>query len=43
MCNSALAVGAFQRIYDPGVGESMPWYINDHTIVRHRHGSQHLM
>src|SRR5262245_11799818 len=26
--------GAFERIYDPGVGEAEPWYINDHTFVR---------
>ena len=28
------AAGPFQRVYDPSVGESSPWYINDHTFVR---------
>lgn len=28
-----VSAGAFTRIYDPGVGESSPWYINDHCIV----------
>lgn len=27
------AAGPFRRIYDPGVGESEPWYINDHCLV----------
>jgi Glycosyl hydrolases family 32 N-terminal domain len=29
-----VAAGAFERIYDPSVGETSPWYINDHTFVR---------
>ena len=29
-----VAAGPFERIYDPSVGESSPWYINDHTFVR---------
>jgi Glycosyl hydrolases family 32 N-terminal domain len=29
-----VAAGEFERIYDPGVGEAEPWYINDHTFVR---------
>jgi arabinan endo-1,5-alpha-L-arabinosidase len=27
-----VTAGAFQPIYDPSVGESTNWYINDHTI-----------
>ncbi|MEU2014129.1 glycosyl hydrolase family 32, partial [Nocardia sp. NPDC019302] len=34
--------GAFARIYDPGVGESGAWYINDHTIIRDDAGRWHL-
>ena len=26
----AFTVGAFRKIYDPSVGETGPWYINDH-------------
>lgn len=29
-----VGAGDFVRIYDPSVGESKPWYINDHTFVR---------
>lgn len=28
------AAGGFQLIYDPSIGESRPWYINDHTFVK---------
>ncbi len=37
-----VAAGAFTKIYDPSVGESQPWYINDHTIVRGKDGTWHL-
>ena len=37
-----VAAGDFQKIYDPGVGETQPWYINDHTIVRGPDGTWHL-
>jgi hypothetical protein len=37
-----VAAGPFTKIYDPSVGESQPWYINDHTIVRGRDGTWHL-
>jgi len=30
------ARGPLTRIYDPSVGESTPWYFNDHTIVRNQ-------
>ena len=33
--------GEFHRIYDPSVGESETWYINDHCFVR-RDGVWHL-
>ncbi len=29
-------------VYDPSAGESAPWYVNDHTIVRGRDGTWHL-
>jgi len=34
--------GTFKRIYDPSVGESAPWYINDHCIVRDHKGLWHM-
>jgi hypothetical protein len=37
------SVGEFKRIYDPSVGESEPWYVNDHTIVRDLRGTWHLI
>ncbi|MFC0438187.1 glycosyl hydrolase family 32 [Kutzneria buriramensis] len=36
------AAGQFQRIYDPSVGESQQWYVNDHTFVRADDGTWHL-
>lgn len=38
----APVTGAFQKIYDPGVGESRAHYINDHTFVRAKDGTWHL-
>lgn len=38
----AVVVGDFTRVYDPSVGETQPWYINDHTFVRDRNGLWHL-
>lgn len=35
--------GAFERIYDPSVGEDEAWYINDHTFVRDHTGTWHLI
>lgn len=37
-----VAAGAFTKIYDPSVGESGPWYVNDHTILRGPDGTWHL-
>lgn len=37
-----LAVGTFVKIYDPSVGESEPWYLNDHTFIRDTHGTWHV-
>jgi len=33
---------SFFKIYDPGVGEDEPWYINDHCFVRGPDGLWHL-
>jgi arabinan endo-1,5-alpha-L-arabinosidase len=35
-------VGALKRIYNPSAGESWPWYINDHSIIRGGDGLWHL-
>lgn len=37
-----VSAGAFTKIYDPGVGESGPWYINDHSLIRDESGLWHL-
>jgi arabinan endo-1,5-alpha-L-arabinosidase len=36
-------VGDFQHVYDPSLGEAGPWYLNDHTFVRDREGTWHLI
>lgn len=42
MSGRELAVGRFELVYDPSVGEAKPWYINDHTIIRGDDGQWHL-
>jgi beta-fructofuranosidase len=37
-----VGAGEFRKIYDPGVGEAEPWYINDHCFVRSREGVWHM-
>jgi arabinan endo-1,5-alpha-L-arabinosidase len=37
-----VTAGAFERIYDPSLGEDQAWYVNDHTFVRGPDGSWHL-
>lgn len=37
-----VSAGAFTKIYDPGIGESSPWYINDHCIVSGPDGQWHM-
>ncbi len=37
-----MSAGQFGKIYDPAVGETAPWYINDHTIIRAADGTWHL-
>jgi len=34
--------GEFVTVYDPSVGEPVPWYLNDHTIVQGPDGTWHL-
>lgn len=36
-----LRVG-FRRIFDPSLGESEPWYINDHCFIRAEDGLWHM-
>lgn len=36
------AAGKFNKIYDPGVGETGAWYYNDHTFIRDATGTWHL-
>lgn len=36
------AAGVFRRIFEPGAGDVLPSYINDHSIVRGRDGRWHL-
>ncbi|WP_164737921.1 arabinan endo-1,5-alpha-L-arabinosidase [Streptomyces luteoverticillatus] len=30
----SVTTGDFVQVYNPGTGESQPWYINDHTFIR---------
>ncbi|MEJ7651083.1 MAG: DUF2961 domain-containing protein [Nakamurella sp.] len=39
---TVVAAGARQRIYDASVGESGPWYVNDHTFVKGPDGQWNL-
>jgi beta-fructofuranosidase len=32
----------FKKIYDPSVGESQPWYFNDHTFIKDASGLWHI-
>ena len=38
----AFTVGEFKKVYDPSIGETSQWYINDHTFVRAEDGTWHL-
>jgi beta-fructofuranosidase len=38
-----VTAGAFERIYDPSVGEEQQWYVNDHTFFHDRAGTWHLI
>jgi len=38
----AFTVGDFAKIYDPSVGETGPWYINDHCFVMGADGVWHM-
>ncbi|MEV8373207.1 DUF2961 domain-containing protein [Kribbella sp. NPDC056861] len=33
---TVVAAGKFVKVYDPSVGESSPWYYNDHTMIQDR-------
>jgi beta-fructofuranosidase len=37
-----VASGTFVKIYDPSVGESQPWYINDHCFIQGKDGIWHM-
>jgi beta-fructofuranosidase len=39
----AVTAGTFELIYDPSIGEDEAWYVNDHTFVRDREGTWHLI
>jgi beta-fructofuranosidase len=34
--------GSFIKIYDPSVGETGPWYMNDHCFIRDQLGTWHM-
>lgn len=38
-----VTAGPFERIYDPSAGEAERWYVNDHTFVRDRSSTWHLI
>ena len=37
-----ISAGAFQRIYDPSLGQSEAWYINDHCFIQDSTGLWHM-
>jgi len=37
-----IETGAFQRIYDPSVGQPESWYINDHCFIQDEAGLWHM-
>ena len=40
---ATVRAGDFQLIYDPSVGETERWYINDHTFILDHTGKWHLI
>ncbi|HVV35459.1 MAG TPA: family 43 glycosylhydrolase [Acidimicrobiales bacterium] len=38
-----MVAGEWTHIYDPSVGETEQWYVNDHTVFRDRSGTWHLI
>ena len=38
-----VTAGTFELVYDPSSGEDEQWYVNDHTFVRGRDGTWHLI
>ncbi len=40
---SSVVTGEFVPIYDPSIGENESWYVNDHTFIRDRDGTWHLI
>jgi beta-fructofuranosidase len=40
---STVSAGSFEHIYDPSVGETEPWYVNEHTFVLDHDGTWHLI
>ena len=42
LAGDLVAAGRFTRIYDPSVGETQKWYINDHCVIRGGDGLWHL-
>ena len=39
----SVVAGEWTHVYDPSVGESEPWYVNDHTFIRDSTGLWHLI
>jgi beta-fructofuranosidase len=38
-----VSAGPLELVYDPSVGEDVPWYINDHTFFCDQAGTWHLI
>jgi beta-fructofuranosidase len=38
-----VTAGRFRKIYDPSIGESEAWYINDHTLIQDASGLWHMI
>ncbi len=37
-----VTAGKFIKIYDPTIGETEPWYLNDHCFIQDDKGTWHL-
>jgi arabinan endo-1,5-alpha-L-arabinosidase len=42
VAKAKIEVGQYTHIYDPSIGENVPWYINDHCFIEGDDGTWHL-
>jgi len=42
LASPMVSAGAFEKIYDPSIGEPSRWYMNDHCLIRDESGEWHM-